>query len=179
MIPDLNVKGYLPAGRYNCTLDEIEQKFVNAFPADTTRTSIWADFKKYSSLLQKTNCVCALWIGGSFTSKKANPSDIDVVAIINSDQVPAGSPAHRLLQVCSAGHDFKTQTGLAIDSFGLWWEPDTSGGCSDAPQYFKYRGYWDDFWQRTRSGFVKHSVITRNETFPKRGYLEVTINGYR
>ncbi|MFT9397429.1 MAG: hypothetical protein ABF545_05115 [Bifidobacterium psychraerophilum] len=179
MIPDLNARGYLPAGRYNCTLDEIEQKFVDSFPTDTTRKSIWGDFKKYISLLRKTNCVCALWIGGSFTSKKTNPSDIDVVAIINSDQVPKSGPVFKMLSFCTAGHDFKAHSGLAIDSFGLWWKPDTSGGYSQEPDYFQYRGYWDDFWQRTRSGLVRHSVITRNETFPKRGYLEVTINDYK
>ncbi|WP_414627016.1 DUF6932 family protein [Bifidobacterium crudilactis] len=179
MIPDLNTTGYLPVGRYNCTLNEIEDKFVNNFPTGSTRKGIWSDFNEYVSLLRKTNCVCALWIGGSFTSNKANPGDIDVVAIINADQVHEGTRVDAFLKFCSAGSDFKTRSGWAVDSYGLWWKPDTSGGYSQEPKYFKYRGYWDDFWQRTRSGLVKRSVITRNETFPKRGYLEVTINDYR
>ena len=101
MIPKLTTSGYLPAGRYNCTVDEIKTQFVDAFPHSSSRGGIWSDFTQYVSRLGNTGCVCALWIGGAFTSIKENPGDIDVVAIMIADQVIACGDFPRLFSPCT------------------------------------------------------------------------------
>jgi hypothetical protein len=44
-------------------------------------------------------------------------------------------------------------------------------------QYLRRRGYWDDFWMRTRSG-TKGQPFQVADALPRRGYVEISLDGF-
>jgi hypothetical protein len=89
VIPPLNpTTGLLPQGRHVCSAAEVEDMFVkdSVFPGSSTRSKIWNDWNDGLALLQSAVPVHAVWIGGSFTTSKLDPGDIDVTYVANAEQ---------------------------------------------------------------------------------------------
>lgn len=170
---------HLPMGRHVCTLDEVERAYVPDDPADRRR-QIWTQWVGLTEALQSAlGAVAACWLSGSFFSSKPVPGDIDclyVVDIAHLTKLSASEdPAAAGLVYDVMTGAIKEQTGALIDSYVLAWVP-TPGIESDNPiqiQYHRYRGYWDDLWSRVRDADQRLGAI------PRRGYLEVLIDGYR
>ncbi|MEL7119728.1 MAG: hypothetical protein AAFO07_09815 [Bacteroidota bacterium] len=77
-------RGYLdPPNRQDLSIVEFEQYFVESFPKSQTRKELFEGFIRYNNAFQQevTNEMIQ-WIGGSFTTKKLNPRDIDLVTIM-------------------------------------------------------------------------------------------------
>lgn len=171
------------------TVDEMVGAFVDTpqFAASVTRHEIWSDFMLALDLLQEAALVHAVWVGGSFTTLKIDPSDLDACFFINradlarrseddkkvvatfSDRVDDGSgrsvPAH----------------GLRVDSFVIKWRPYLLDNAGNLPQpyaeYAQARGYWDDWWCRyptNGKGGARHV----DDGCPRRGYVEVILNDF-
>ena len=77
-------RGYLyPPDRQNLSIDDLQKHFVDDFPDSTTRKDLFEGYIKYNQAFRKeVTPEMTQWIGGSFTTKKRNPKDIDVVTII-------------------------------------------------------------------------------------------------
>ena len=58
-----------------------------AFSESVSRRQIWSDWNDALAVLQSAVTVHAVWIGGSFTTSKVDPGDIDVLYIVNADAV--------------------------------------------------------------------------------------------
>lgn len=70
------------------TLEEIEELFVNNFPASNTRKKLFDTYKMYTEALkEELNVGFFQFLNGSFTSKKLNPKDIDLVTFIDAEIV--------------------------------------------------------------------------------------------
>lgn len=184
MIPPLDpATGLLPAGRHVCSPDEVEIAFVKdiSFFGSATRSAIWSDWNDALAMLQSVAIVHAAWIGGSFTTSKLDPEDIDVTFIINgADMRQRSAPEQRIIAVFLGGGQVKSAVGLNVDSYIVPWE------CLPAPVmgmgyvqdvYFWARGYWDDWWQRARQT-PKGSPPVPADALPRRGYLEVLVSDY-
>lgn len=169
--------GVPPIGRHRATKDEIEAAFVTApeFATSTTRKELWDEFESGLGLLSGAVLVHAVWLGGSFFSNKIDPSDIDAVFVVNNTDLTHRTDADR--QVVNAFQE--RSHGLRLDSFILRWRPIAEWNY-DAPghrQYTNWRGYWDDFWCRIRTG-MKSDPPVREDSIPRRGYLELMVNDY-
>lgn len=177
MIPKLDTfTGMLPPGRWGATLAEFESSFVSG--QDPVRASIWNDFGTALQLYRSIVPVSRAWLGGSFTTSKAQPSDIDVVFMVRSEHIlKAGRDPHnaRMLEAFARSR-LKSSTGLAVDSYTISWLLDAAGGGAVAGQYYADRGYWDDFWERCRSG-VKGAPAVESDAYQQRGYVEVIVDG--
>ena len=94
MIPDIEPSGFLPVGRYSCSLNEVRIRFVDSksYAQSVTRRGIWSDFLDYLSALRSLTPVCAVWIAGSFISRKVNPNDIDIVLLLDGEELDARIP---------------------------------------------------------------------------------------
>ena len=82
---EFDERGYLkPYGIVNITLDEFIAFFVDAFPATSSRHSIFQRYRQYlEEISAQVNGSFEQWINGSFVTDKENPKDIDFVTFID------------------------------------------------------------------------------------------------
>ncbi len=144
-----------------------------AFAASTTREAVWSNFLTVVALIgRKKVRVPAAFVGGSFVTSVIDPSDVDAAIVIDSSRITNPTTLTAVRQIV---HEPKSQ-GLQVDSFLILWSPDGSHGGQEA-SYLSERGKWDDFWQRS---VAKKDRLPsqRSHAMPKRGYLEVVLDGY-
>lgn len=78
---ELNEEGYLPQRRFNVTLEEFKKLFV-FIRIEKKRKKL---FTKYESFCKRfESIILRLWVNGSYTTKKLNPSDIDVAVFYDA-----------------------------------------------------------------------------------------------
>ncbi len=84
LLPSFDENGNLPPGCYECCIDEIKQRFVDDFSESSSRSSRFEGFVKYSRYIcESVKSTRKQLINGSFTTKKLNPHDVDVVIVLN------------------------------------------------------------------------------------------------
>lgn len=173
MIPELidsgGIRRVLPLGRYLATLDEIEAKFAPS--TDQNRREIFHEFEKMLELTRSLfGSVCSVWIGGSFITSKEAPNDIDVVFLVheeaydNAKNTEAGQFLIYLLTNKIAS--------VKVDAYILGVHP--TNILNDGSTYLKQRGYWDQFWSKSRF----EDPSDPRAMFPSAGYLEVIVDGF-
>ena len=174
--------GALPVGRYPTTLAEIQAAYVDApeLAASTTRAEIWSHFESATTELRRIVPVAYVWVAGSFITTKVDPDDIDVVYWCEDRLVDLVSN-FRDKQILEffAKNEVRGRTGLRVDTrYGRWHvHPDADRiPTAQHQSYSQTRGYWDDFWLRSRSG-AKTDPRVREDALPRRGYLEVILDG--
>jgi hypothetical protein len=185
VIPGLDPgTGLLPVGRYPCSEAEVEARFVQApeFAGSMTRSDIWRDWQAVLQLLQASVTVHAAWLGGSFTTAKIDPDDMDVTFLFNADDYRGRPPRdQQIVDLVGTAQQVKAVLGLRVDSYAIPWEcvPQSPGIGANwvHDQYYWARGYWDDWWQRCKTS-GKGSPPVSADAPPQRGYLEVLLGVY-
>lgn len=176
-LPALDVD-YLPHGRWACTIADVKSSFVDGKAPE--RAAIWTDWLTALGVLkQLVGDVPAAWLSGSFLTSKAVPGDIDSLFIIDAAEYAAAqarlAPDHLpILRALAGGNGARNVLGLNVDSYILEWDPTPTPEPISQGGYYANRGYWDDLWVR-----VKDPNDSRLESIPRRGYLEVIIDGYK
>lgn len=164
-------------------MPEIESIFVQAtiFAPSTTRGPIWSDYLRAHITLDQAIPVLAAWVGGSFTTGKVDPDDIDVLWIVDGRRYPTLTPAQaQVVSVFGQGKVLHQMTGARVDTYVLPWEPIPVPDVRANAQHRHLaatHGYWDDLWLRMIQG-PKAAPRTVDDTIPRRGYLEVTYRDY-
>lgn len=90
-LPDLDLlTGFLPRGTHPASHEEIRRLLV--LPKNTAldwgspqREKLFAGYETLISVLHLIGIASEQWIGGSFVSRKENPSDIDLVNFCDVD----------------------------------------------------------------------------------------------
>ena len=182
VIPALEpTTGLLPVGRYTCAGQEVEDCFVTAaqFSASGTRGDIWGDWQIAQQFLQQSVIVHAAWLGGSFTTAKVDPDDIDVTFVVSADDYSARPPQdQQVVDLFNTPGHVKAVLGLKVDSYVLPWHRIPALPTMPVHlEYYRARGYWDDWWQRSPIA-GKGNPPTPADAVPRRGYLEVLLSGY-
>jgi len=80
-IPPLNADGLLPAGIFDCSLDEMKARF-GSFQESDRRPHLFQRLTELVATLQRSRLFEALLIDGSFVTAKPAPNDIDLVAVL-------------------------------------------------------------------------------------------------
>ena len=162
----------LPLGRYSCSLDDIQERYVP--DDDENRSAIWDGLLTVVNLVKETiGSIAELWIGGSFITSEENPHDIDVVFFFKEDRIKSvDSRGAFLLNLLSGRYGSDLRISSYVDSYMIVvppteFENDTKQG------YTPWRGYWDQFWSKTR-----FEDDDKRWLYPAAGYLEVMIDGY-
>ncbi|WP_220135209.1 DUF6932 family protein [Nocardia gipuzkoensis] len=191
MIPSFDeATGFIPPGRYTCTLQEVQERLVAAkeFAASTTRATLFTGLLTYIAHWQDTSAklqfsaplLRAFWIAGSFASRKLDPGDIDITPVIDgllADEAH-GKPGSKMISKLTQHRDgIKARYGLEV--FPLRWypvvQPHRADAALDGDQeaYLSDRGRLDDWWERCR---IDGSDIPSIESCDsRRGYLEVRL----
>nr|WP_138733093.1 hypothetical protein [Modestobacter excelsi] len=164
------------------TQDQIATVWVNdpKWSASASRQSIWAQWHEAAAALRAVVPVCAAWVGGSFLSQEMEPKDIDCVWIVDEgllDEVRQDPDARQYISLFANG--LIRRDDMRVDCRIMHWRPRPGIEMEDArdQDYAMWRGYWDDFWQRVRNG-PEGAPRTRAETLPRRGYVEVVLDGF-
>ena len=175
--------GLLPLGRHVCSESEVEAAFVSAaeFAASPTRADIWRDWQQGVRLLRTAVTVHAAWLGGSFTTSKVDPADLDVTFVINGADMRTRSLPEQKIITLFGTSQVKAALGLQLDSYAVPWEsipqPQNAGLNGFGDPYYWARGHWDDWWQRRRLS-PRTTPPGPADTSPRRGYLEVPFSDY-
>jgi len=187
MIPPVDpASGLLPLGRHHCTEAEVEAAFVSAsgFATSSSRAAIWSAWQQAVAFLQTAVTVHAAWLGGSFTTSKMDPEDLDATFIVNADDYRRRSTPEQQIVTLFATSQVRTRLSLRVDSYIIPWEqtpqPLSPGFGPFQERYFRQRGYWDDWWQRQRQTPKTNPPTPPNprDAVPLRGYLEVPFSAY-
>jgi len=185
MIPSITTGGTsFDVGRYPSTLSEIETRFVNdpQFGSSTTRRAVWQEWTAATEFLETVAPIACVWLAGSFTTSKLDPSDIDCLYwfdVAKVESAAAASPEARAILSIYSNNLVKSVLNLRVDSFVAAWRsiPKPSEADYFDWEYYQNRGHWDDFWQRERIT-PKESDPRREDTLLRRGYLEVAFHGF-
>lgn len=176
MIPPL-VNGVLPLGRWPATLAEV--RALGELPDSAHRTQLLSEWDRLTLAIgDAVGGVAACWLSGSFFTDKVDPSDIDCAYLVRHEKlIEAQKDPERaafLQSVLAKGA--RDRFRLRVDTYIIdWWpRPGTRKGCDVRRRdYLAERGYWDDLWSRQRDRDLKLDRL------PRRGYLEVILDGYR
>ena len=96
MFVSLNNNGYLPPGWHAYDLTKLQEDFVEQFNESTTRNTIFFGFTECIKLLKSKGLQrFEVWIDGSFTTNKIDPSDIDFCVYLKLSDLNALSPEHQ------------------------------------------------------------------------------------
>jgi hypothetical protein len=83
-LPELNEEGFLPSGIYDCTLEELKQRF-GSFQVSNRRPELFLRLAEYISEAKLGGLLHALIIDGSFVTAEASPNDVDMIAVLKPD----------------------------------------------------------------------------------------------
>ncbi|KAA9151506.1 hypothetical protein F6B41_18020 [Microbacterium lushaniae] len=80
---------YLPPGQHAATLDEIEERFVDAAPFTDERRIIFDAFRLWHGIITTVVPSARFWVDGGFVTHKpwAAPSDVDVTVMLRPDDL--------------------------------------------------------------------------------------------
>lgn len=138
------------------------------------------------SVLQSAVRVHAVWLSGSYLTDKLDPNDIDAVFLVSARDYSRTSDDNKKVvgsfspTMGPMGTPVRSSGFTKVDSYILDWRPYAELnplGDRDHNAYCLWRGYWDDFWQRTRKG-AKGAPTTWQDGMPTRGYLEVELDAF-
>ncbi len=138
-----DLRGYLqPPEAIELELSEFKQSFVDEFYNSETRVDLYNTFEAYRiAFEEEVTSSYLFWIGGSYTTKKINPRDLDLVVFI--DYAIFEEKAELIRQKYG-----KSSTAFDdIDSYVVAVYPE------DHPKFALYRGnylYWYSFLTLTK-----------------------------
>jgi hypothetical protein len=84
-IPNLNEQGLLPPGVYDCSLEEIGERF-GTFQSTDRRSRLYERLQEYLTQVRSANLAIAVIVNGSFVTSKADPNDIDLILVLPSSR---------------------------------------------------------------------------------------------
>ena len=176
-IPPFNSDGLLPVGRFSCTITEARNLLLDesAFKESETRGQIWSSLLEFIEDIHSLEVkIISLFVSGTFCSTKLNPPDIDFSIIYAAESIRTPEEWAAFDAVIQS---YKRSDPRLLDCYPLPWVPRGVGFKWHEPEYFCYRGAWDDFWQRNVPKDERTSPH-RSHSIPLRGYLEVMVDGY-
>ncbi len=179
MIPAFDAAtGALPPGRYRTTPGEV----AGCLATNPHRRDLWTQWRAATELLSRHVPVLAAWISGGFVSDREDPDDVDCVYWVEDlelNQAALRPDSNRIIEIFARKGSLRELVGLRVDTFVAPWNccPDLEHSTYLTKHYWAGRGQWDDFWSRMRSS-GKGAPAARADAVPRRGYLEVIIDGF-
>ena len=87
--PNLNEQGLLPPGIYDCSLEEIGERF-GTFQSTDRRPRLYEKLQAFVRQVRSINLAIAVIVNGSFVTSKVDPDDIDLILVLPSSHDSQG-----------------------------------------------------------------------------------------
>lgn len=177
-LPESDMGGSLPPpGRYAMSLEELYERFVES-AGSAVRKEIWEEWATHRAIVEAwTGEITRMWVGGSFISRKPDPSDVDVTYLLRAEAFDRldGEALAYLDDVTLRG--WCVEHGMRVDAL-LLRLPKPVPVSQMAPSLLQPReadsyrdlGLYDEVWQCTKSD--------SGSELPgelRRGYVEVRL----
>ena len=163
VIMNFDPKGLLePPEKIRIAPDQFARVFVEDFGKSTTRESLYQSYLEYThQFSQEITDSFAQWIGGSFTTGKRDPQDIDVVTLCSQEVLI------KKQEVLASEFSQTTWKAKGLDAYLLGVR---SQAAPDFPLYRSDYVYWIHQFSTTRKDRRgrKHSS----------GYVELIFNDF-
>lgn len=150
-IPAFTDEGLLPPGCHPATVEEVRERFVDAFPESATRAAIFTFWQHHRAATRDLVTVHADLLDGSFVTDKQDPADLDLVALLDG---PAYDelPVHRRQLVASLFAGPHTEAVWQCDAQPVAVYPE--GDLAHARTVLARR-FWSSYFAGTRDGGEK------------------------
>ncbi|MEM8583878.1 MAG: hypothetical protein AAGF87_06395 [Bacteroidota bacterium] len=160
-----NARGLIePPGIHKLLNEEFEHIFVEDFSNSETRRFLFEQLMVYTERVRdEVTDSFVQWIGGSFTTRKNNPKDIDVVTILKGSILEQKEFQLRELS------KFSGSTKRPIDAYQIGVRE------TDDPKYLLYELdyiYWMNLFSRTK---MNRAGKTYNRGFVQLNYGNLKI----
>jgi hypothetical protein len=155
-----DIRGYLqPTQRFETTIEELKDYFVDAFEESESRNEIFNQYIEFKNIFtSEITPNFVHWLDGSFVSNKNNPNDLDILVLLNSsDFITNKKLIDQKFRLQNAKIEFPL---LDIYTLTIYDK--------NHQEYFITQAdmiYWDNFWSNSKMNRAK-------KTFNK-GYLEI------
>lgn len=126
----------IPLGLIDMTTADFKTVFVDNFQNSQTRLTILENYNQFVSDFQ-TEIVQEFknWVNGSYTTRKENPNDIDIVSVvIHTDEL--NSKSHLLIKFLTNGG---SKEQYLVDGYFIPMYPEND------PRY-TITQYWINYW---------------------------------
>ncbi|MGV9798331.1 DUF6932 family protein [Mycobacterium sp. NPDC003449] len=180
MLPELGPDGVLPPGRYQVTRDEIHTRFVDG--RGDRRAALWRDWEVTTRMLGRHVPLNAAWLHGPFVSDFDDPASVQCVYWAEDHELGKARldpVVAKVLRAFALPGEVRRVVGVKVDTALVAWhcQPDIRNRDEYFAQYTARRGEVDDLLQRVPSG-PRGAAPVREDAVPRRGYVEVLIDGY-
>jgi len=83
-IPDFEPSGLLPLGLYDCSFEELKNRF-GSFEQTDRRPLLFAKLEAFILAARGSGFERALVVNGSFVTSKPSPNDIDLIIVVAAE----------------------------------------------------------------------------------------------
>lgn len=170
--------GLLPPGRYAASLADLYAQLVSS-TGSATREAIWKEWAQHRVIMEAVaGDITRLWVGGSFVSRKPDPSDVDVTYLLRAEAYD------RLDRDTLSYLDDLTlrawcvENGMRVDAHLVRLPEEMAVSqmmpsllTREASESFRDIGLYDEVWQCTRGASGTNGVPGEL----RRGYVEVLL----
>lgn len=132
----------------NLDLKIFKKNFVDPFNNSNTRVPIFNGYLRYcSDFGEQITDDFFQWLDGSYVTAKENPSDIDLIVLVNSDTANKNSRVYNFLTIFS-----NSKKRYFVDAYKIDVYPETDPRHKETMNDFKY---WLDWFCKDRAGNPK------------------------
>lgn len=155
-----NEYGYLEPGFHDLDIGEIKNRFVDNFKNSSTREDILKGYIDFVETLKQCGIEKAeCWIDGSFSTRKENPNDVDMVLIIDKD-ILDNIPEDKKLIASELFNPQLAKIKYKCDAYVLAKVDEYH---PDYMNYMENRSYWRGFFcfdrKENPKGIIRTSII--------------------
>ena len=157
-LPAFDEHDNLPEGDYRPTEADFEQRFVDVQGSDS-RTEIYDGFKHHRAelLAAGVDPAADCMLDGSYTTRKLDPGDIDLVVEVHAETYEQSSRLQELLSGPDAKADF------LCDAYAVLVLPQEHPDFQAVTE--KGRAYWRKWFGRDRQNHAKGRVWAKARGF--------------
>ena len=156
-LPEFDERGCLPYGVYDPEIDDFKNIFVNT----PRRKELFKNLQKFLKLCIDAKGIESIYIGGSFTTDKAEPGDIDLLVIFTNELLYSSDKLSESAEIIT---DFiRVRQEYEIEAFYAKLLED------DDPDDVKQ--YWSDMYNHMQ-GMRRNLFLNR-----EKGIIDVKFKG--
>jgi hypothetical protein len=145
----------LPLGFHRMALAEMRETFVNKIPGSRRRKAVMDGLEKIIEKLIAENIQSEIWLDGSFVTKKIDPDDSDIVAVIQWDFFDGATSSQKSI-IDWLSTDL--MPGFLCHSHVLFQYPESHNQCAEGAWL---RSYWHRQFGFTRKDSPKGIVVIK------------------